>query len=85
MPTAGKCARAKGEQAEPVITLSVQDAKRLYQLYENCEAADAIFKSCQSTQFRNHVKSAYTAANVAGAFQALRQSITDAEKEETPS
>lgn len=53
------------------ITISAEDAEQIYTLFKTVESADAIYKSCQSAQFRAYVKATYTAENVSGAFERL--------------
>ncbi len=65
------------------ILLSVAEAERVYELYRNIEAADAMFKTCQSVSFRQHMQSVYKSANVSAAFDALKARIDQA-KEEAP-
>lgn len=62
------------------ITIDIKTAEKLVELYKNCEAADAAFKSCQSVQFRTHIQGVYTAPNVAAAFEALQQKIDTAQE-----
>ena len=66
---------------QETVTIDTATAERLYSLFENIEAADAAFKSCQSVQFRAHVSSVYKAHNVASAFEKLQSAINDAKKE----
>lgn len=68
------------EQEEAVrteIVLDLNDAKRLYELYQNVEAADAHFQRCQSDSFRQHVQSVYKAANIRAAFERLETLIAE--------
>ena len=53
------------------ITITAEDAEQIYTLFKTVESADAIYKSCQSAQFRAYVKATYTAENVSGAFDRL--------------
>lgn len=58
------------------ISISVQDAKRIYELFENVELADFHFHTCQAVNFRQHIQSVYKAENVRSAFERLHESIT---------
>lgn len=63
------------------VTIDLKTAERIYDLYRNCEAADTAYKSCQSTQFRNHIQGVYKAPNVEKAFAELQRLIEEAKKE----
>ncbi len=63
------------------ISIDEQTAQRIYSLYQNCESADAIYKSCQSPQFRTHMKSVYQAPNVERAFAELKRLLDENQKE----
>lgn len=65
----------KAERSQ--IVLDLDDAKRLYELYHNVEAADAHFQTCQSTNFRQHIQSVYKAANIRAAFEKLETLISE--------
>lgn len=62
------------------ITVSLDIAKMLYELFRNIESADAHFKTCQSSQFRQHMRSVYQSTNVFAAFEALRAGIDAVEE-----
>lgn len=51
------------------LTIDEQTAKQLYELYRNCESADAYLHQCQNGLFRQQIKSCYTAQNVQRAFE----------------
>lgn len=65
----------------PVVTLDLADAEKLYELYRNVELADVHFHTCQSGNFRQHVQGVYRAANVKNAYDKLKAAI-DATKGE---
>lgn len=55
------------------IELTQKQAAALLTLYNNTEAADSAFKSCQSDLFRQFVHDTYTAKDVEDAFLYLRR------------
>lgn len=60
------------------ITLTIEQAEQILELYRNAEAADAHFKNCQSDLFRQHMQGVYRAPLVATAFQQLREAVEKA-------
>lgn len=66
------------KSSTPAVSIPIQQAKQLIELYRNIEAADAHFKSCQSELFRNHMRAVYQAPLVAGAFEALQKTLSEA-------
>lgn len=54
------------------ITIPIKEAKQLYELYKNIEAADGIYHACQSRSFRDHMSKVYRATNVAKAYDKLK-------------
>lgn len=71
----------KEKAIEKKVELSIGTAKRIYELYNNIEAADAHFQTCQSVNFRQHMQSVYKARNIANAFEELNEKIVECEKE----
>ena len=65
----------------PVVTLSIEQGEKLFELYDNLVAADAHYMSCQSANFRNHIKSVCAAQKIADAFAELRQQLNALESE----
>ena len=63
------------EKTSEGICISVEDAERIYSLFQNVEAADAHFHTCQAVNFRQHVQSVYKAENVRKAFEGLNAAI----------
>lgn len=57
------------------VTISIDTAEKLLELFSNIEAADAHFKSCQHVLFRQHVRSVYQAPNIDSAYRALRSAL----------
>jgi len=60
------------------ISVPIQDAEQLYELFKNVELADFHFHTCQAVNFRQHVQSVYKAENVRAAFERLNDAITAA-------
>lgn len=69
---------AEAAKAEPVVTIPLQQARQMLELYRNIEAADAHFMRCQSDLFRSHTKGVYQAPLVAGAFAFLEKAVSEA-------
>lgn len=65
------------------ISIPLEMAERIIDLYTNIEAADAHFQRCQSDNFRLHVQAVYRNAGVSAAFEDLKQQI-DAQKASAP-
>lgn len=59
------------------ITITADDAQQICTLFKSIESADAIYKSCQSAQFRAFVKATYTADNVSAAFERLAGQLSN--------
>ena len=57
------------------VSLSLEDARQLMELYNTCELADRHFHSCQGDLFRRHVSAACHSPNVSGAFERLKAKI----------
>lgn len=68
-------ATAVADTTIKTVTIGVDAANMLYELFRNIESADAHFKTCQSAQFRQHMRSVYQSTNVFAAFETLRASI----------
>ena len=66
---------AKEPQEPKTITIPVDHARWLLDLYNNIEAADAHFQRCQSDLFRSHLEACYKAPLVRAAFDDLRALI----------
>lgn len=62
-------------EVEPTVTIPLDHAVMLWTLYNHIEAADAHYRNCQCTQFREHIKSTYLAANVEAAYENLKSLI----------
>ena len=62
------------------ITLTREQAEKIYELYNAVEAADTIYKSCQSEYFRNYVRGNYRNDVTAGAFAVLKAKIEASDK-----
>ena len=60
------------------ITLTVEQAEQILELYRNTEAADAHFKNCQSDIFRQHMRGVYQAPLVESAFKQLGEAVEKA-------
>ena len=71
-------ADAPGEAPKGVF-LPLATAKRIYELYNSVEAADTHFHSCQSTNFREHVRSVIKAPKIDKAFADLKGFIDSVE------
>lgn len=56
-----------------MVSIPLEDAEQLYELFEGVEAADSHFHTCQSVNFRDYVKAVYKAAKVSAAFSDLKQ------------
>ena len=63
------------EKTSEGICISVEDAERIYSLFQNVEVADSHFFSCQAVNFRQHVQSVYKAENVRKAFEGLNAAL----------
>lgn len=77
--TAAKAPENVGAVIENGITLTKEEARQLYSLYENVELADAHFHTCQSHQFRQHLQGVYKAENVSRAFAKLAAFLAENE------
>lgn len=62
-------------QAASFISLTIDEAKKILELYRNIESADAHYRTCQAQNFRAHVQSTYKAPNISAAFEALKASV----------
>ena len=56
-----------------MVTIDTKTAEGLLELYRNVESADAVYKRCQSDQFRLHVKAVMQNDSVKQAFEQLRE------------
>ena len=56
-----------------MVTIDTKTAEGLLELYRNVESADAVYKRCQSDQFRLHVKAVMQNDSVKQAFEQLKQ------------
>lgn len=61
------------------VFLPLATAKRIYELYTSVEAAEAHFHSCQSANFREHVRSVIKAPKIEKAFSDLKGFIESVE------
>lgn len=77
-PVETEAARAEPVETVPVVTIPLQQARQMLELYRNIEAADAHFMRCQSDLFRSHMKGVYQAPLVAGAFAFLEKAVSEA-------
>ena len=68
---------AKETQGPKTVTIPIDKARCLLDLYNNIEAADAHFQRCQSDLFRQHMAAVYKAPLVASAFEALRAVVAE--------
>lgn len=59
----------------PKVEISLVDAIKMYSMYSSIKNAEGHFQSCQSTNFREHVKSVINAQNVVMAFERLNAEI----------
>lgn len=57
------------------ISISLEDAKQIHELFNICELADRHFKPCQSDLYRRHVSATCKAKNVSEAFARLKEKI----------
>ena len=62
------------------ITITREQAEKLAELYHNIEAADAIYKRCQSDYFRLHVQGCYKSEGIAQAYRDLKGKLEDEPK-----
>ena len=62
------------------VAITISDARQLYELYQNLEAADAHYQTCQSRGFRDHMQKVYRAANVQSAFAELKSQLDNMTK-----
>lgn len=77
--TAASTAVSAVETPAPVtVPIPIEDAEQIYELFKNVELADIHFHTCQSVNFRDHVKSVYKAPKVSAAFAGLKQEIEQA-------
>ena len=70
-------------QAASGITIPIEAAKHILELFDNVEAADSHFQRCQSDLFRQHVKAVYDAKLVRDSFGQLRGELEKKEKPES--
>lgn len=69
-------AKAKTANAPPgSVTVPRSVLTQFVQLVEGLEAADAAYKSCQSSLFRSYAQSAYRAGNVRAAVTLAREAL----------
>ena len=81
MPKAANIAASAVEAPTPVtVSIPIEDAEQLYELFKGVEAADSHFHTCQSVNFRDHVKGVYKAPKVSAAFANLKQKIAQAKE-----
>lgn len=57
------------------ITLTRAEAEKIYELFNNIEAADSHYQRCQSDYFRLHVQGTYKNQAVAAAFDSLKRKL----------
>ena len=62
-------------EAPKGVFLPLSMAEKLYELYNNVEAADTHFHTCQSTNFREHVRSVLKAPKIEKAYAELKAQI----------
>ena len=66
------------EAPAPVtLTIQLEEAEQLYELFKSVEAADNHFHTCQSVNFRDYITAVYKAPKVSEAFAALKQKIAE--------
>lgn len=81
MPKAANTASSAAETPMTVmVSIPIEDAEQLYELFKGVEAADNHFHNCQSVNFRDHVKAVYKAQKVRAAFADLKQKIAHAKE-----
>lgn len=61
------------------VTISLDDAREIISLFKAVKSADAIYKSCQSAQFRTYTTMTAKADNVQNAFRRLISATEAAE------
>ena len=59
------------------IFLPKSVAKRIYDLYGKLKEADAHFKTCQATNFREYVRTVLDAPKISEAFESLKSEIKE--------
>ena len=57
------------------VFLPLSVAEKIYEMYNSLDSADAHFHTCQSTNFREHVRSVLKAPKIVKAFQSLKSDI----------
>lgn len=67
--------RVSKTAAAAVVTLPLEDAEQLYELFKAVQEADAHFHTCQAVNFRDFVKTVYRAQRVSAAFAGLKAQI----------
>ena len=55
------------------ITVDRRTLQKAYEFFHSLEAADAIYKSCQNTAFRQFAQQCLRAANTQAAFARLQE------------
>lgn len=65
-----------------MITILLEDAKKLLELYDHIIHADKIFRECQSQNFREHIRYVYKAENLKSAYAKLENKIDLEESKE---
>ena len=78
--TATAAASAVEMPVPATVSITVDDAEQLYELFKGIEAADSHFHTCQSVNFRDHIKAVYKARKVSAAFEGLKQQIDKAKE-----
>lgn len=69
-------ARTKAAASPPTdVTVPRSVLKQFVSLVEGLESADAAYKSCQSTLFRNFAQGAYKSANLQTAYAQAKEAL----------
>lgn len=57
------------------VTIPKAQAEKILDLFQKLKDADTHFKTCQSTNFREYVRSVLNAPKISGAFESLKEQI----------
>ena len=63
--------------SDETINVSRQTLEQIYKFYKAIKSADAIYKSCQNTQFRSFSKENLEAPNIRTAFENLKEKLKE--------
>lgn len=63
-----------------MVSIPIEDAEQICELFNGVETADSHFHTCQSVNFRDYIKAVYKAPKVGAAFAVLKQKIAQAKE-----